>query len=291
MAAIRNRKKGSGLDGGASQFDAFEPSFNSFSSTNVEPPPTRSFSSSGRYAPPPSYSDGVSGNKRVRIQELSTEHPEMARSEYPETFGTFADGLKGDIFELFETGAKVLNKSFKLLLPFGDGQPSNGPDAMRDLEIRRPLSNITNEQSGSAADAFRKSAQAPPSASKMSASIMQAEEAIRMRCASMWTDKKSSGVKTDGSVFLPMPKPQNLFPAFGAKEQAKVKEGVKVQLGKLDGNNSIQSFECCNNTILLVGNKRLILAEKNFDEGNTGTVLWSQSMPEIDSCTISFNSK
>jgi hypothetical protein len=160
--------------------------------------------------------------------------------QYPDNIGTFADGLKGDIFELFETGAKVLNKSFKLLLPFGSESGAATSDVMRDIEIRSPLANISNktkyrssQQGGGAAGAASMSSAKSP--------FKAAEDAIRMRCSSMW--KKEQSMNSAAEPFLPMPN-KNLFPGPGPPaggSNIRVKEGVKVQLNKLNsGNGSIQ---------------------------------------------------
>lgn len=152
--------------------------------------------------------------------------------QYPDSIGTFADGLKGDIFELFETGAKVLNKSFKLLLPFGSESSGSGAtDIMRDIEIRSPLANVTNKTSIKS--------NSRPTNSK--SPFKTAEDAIRMRCSSMW--KKETPMNSASEPFLPMP-PKNLFPPMPQNNTGiRVKEGVKVQLNKLNtGNGSIQVF-------------------------------------------------
>lgn len=171
--------------------------------------------------------------------------------QYPDNLGTFADGLKGDIFELFETGAKVLNKSFKLLLPFGNEGSAGGGDVMRDLEIRSPLANVTNKTK------FRSSAKSTISTSK--SPFKTAEDAIRMRCSSMW--RKEQPMNSASEPFLPMPK-KELYPTQSAAGTGiRVKEGVKVQLNKLNnGNGSIQVYTCdCQNDVLHVVTSQFFL--------------------------------
>lgn len=267
MAAMRNRRKGSG----ASTFlgDDFS-KYNAGNNYGFDDTPASSVSVSNTAVPtfqsshlnhdiptvPRIHSHNSSSNinnKRCRVEDqpIGDSRSSQESVEYPESLGSFADGLKGDLFELFETGAKALNKSFKLLLPFGEGEGAGGADTIRDIEIRKPLQNITNEflkKSGfSSSSGNHNMPSAPPSGAKSVAATAAEEAALRMRSQSMWTDKKnSSGVKSDAPVFLPMPKPQNLFPSslkeplLFPKENPKLKEGVKVQLSKLDSNANIQ---------------------------------------------------
>ena len=169
--------------------------------------------------------------------------------QYPDNLGSFADGLKGDIFELFETGAKVLNKSFKLLLPFGNEGAGAGSDVMRDIEIRSPLSNVTNKTK------YRSSAKSTISTSK--SPFKTAEDAIRMRCSSMW--RKEQPLNSASEPFLPMPK-KELYPVQPAAGAGiRVKEGVKVQLNKLNnGNGSIQVLRMCFNLYFYLCNSNFV---------------------------------
>ena len=264
MAAIRNRRKGSGastfMGDDVSRFNSGNNyGFDETSSCSVPvsklvAPVSQSSRSVHDVSAMPTTSQTSNSNKRYRVvedQHMGDNPLSQEPVEYPESLGSFADGLKGDLFELFETGAKALNKSFKLLLPFGEGEGAGGADTIRDIEIRKPLQNITNEflkKSGfSSSTGSHNMPPAPPSGAKSVAATAAEEAALRMRSQSMWTEKKnSSGVKSDGPVFLPMPKPQNLFPSslkeplLFPKENPKLKEGVKVQLSKLDSNASIQ---------------------------------------------------
>lgn len=157
------------------------------------------------------------------------QYMDESEIQYPDNIGTFADGLKGDIFELFETGAKVLNKSFKLLLPFGSESYGSGTvDVMKDIEIRSPLANVTNRSNSRPVQAATRTVSKSP--------FKTAEDAIRMRCSSMW--KKEAPINGASEPFLPMPR-KDLFPSQGPN--MRVKEGVRVQLNKLSsGSGSIQ---------------------------------------------------
>jgi len=169
---------------------------------------------------------------------------------YPESLASFADGIRSDVMDIIETGANALNKSFSLIFPFVAGYENMDAmedDSIHDIEVKST----------------------PHKSSKSSNKMKQSQDALRMRCSSMWNEKRSN---------------ENILQS---SSQSRAQKGGKVLLEKLARNPKIQSFQCGNeNDLLILGNLRMILARKNLDANNSASILWSQTFRDIASCAI-----
>jgi hypothetical protein len=177
--------------------------------------------------------------------------------KYPESLTAFADGLRSDVMELIGTSAGLLNRSINFIFPFMGSDNSNGNgnslnDSLHDIEVLPsnkavPKSKLPHESS---------------------AKMKQSQDALRMRCQSLWSKEAS----TTGSN------------SSGSQSQ----KGGKVLLDKLIKNTSIQHFACgdSDDHLIILGNVRMIVAKKNFDAMNSASILWSQPFREIGTCSV-----
>jgi hypothetical protein len=118
--------------------------------------------------------------------------------QYPDSLAAFADGLKNDVMDLLGSGASALNKSISLIFPFIGYDSNDIPEPDTIVEIESTPIRRKND----------------PLGSKMRQST---QDALRMRCSSMWNEKKQ-----------------------GHESQSRAQKGGKVLLDKLTKNNSIQ---------------------------------------------------
>lgn len=153
---------------------------------------------------------GTNINKRARVDRKSEGLPNPA---YPETMSSFVAGIGSDLFELYDSGAKVFQKSFEFLKPAH--KDTNTTDNNIDNIVVPPksLRDITED---------------------IKQKDNQVKTAIRMRCSSTWNEKDAQPA-TKSKVARSKSK--------GSMSSNRAKEGEKVQLDKLKFNNNLQVFQ------------------------------------------------
>jgi hypothetical protein len=178
--------------------------------------------------------------------------------KYPESLTAFADGLRSDVMELIGTSAGLLNRSINFIFPFmgsdnGNGSGNSLNDSLHDIEV------LPSNKSSSKSKL--------PS-HETSTKMKQSQDALRMRCQSLWGKEASAGASTG--------------------HQSQSQKGGKVLLDKLIKNTSIQYFPCGDSEdhLIILGNVRMIVAKKNFDAMNSASILWSQPFREIGTCSV-----
>lgn len=122
--------------------------------------------------------------------------------------GSFAEGLQGDIMQLVEAGAGVIQKSLqsiKLIFPFASDQSLTQNSSSDEF-------NLKYDTSGD----------------DLKYRLRQTQDALKMRCSSMWNEKKTNSIDSTRKSI-----PQ------GGQDGGKGKEGGKVQLDKLLSNKNI----------------------------------------------------
>jgi hypothetical protein len=161
-----------------------------------------------------------------------------------------------------------ITRSFKLLLPstFGDESSSADSDpVLFSIDINNPEPERKRRKS-----------------SEFSNEIGNVDNAIRMRCSSMWISKDDTSRKNGDKLSSRKP----------GTPKPRVKEGGKVSLAKLVDNPQIKSFNCLDKKdILIIGNRRMILVAKCSEDDNAADVSWWLCFTDIESCTITFDSK
>lgn len=257
-------------------------------------------------------------NKKSRILRsnpdggfLSPTPPDI----YPETLSSFADGIRGDLFEIF-TG---LHKTFKVLLPFVNHNQQQGlADGNIDEEASlRDLALPSGTPASTPAAGKPSPAPSSSSSQNVKYSSSQADDqarkhqvagALRMRCSTLWNEKDNidpskllsasatansqsfstttSTSSKDTSNKIPQP-----------QQHTRVKEGGKIQLSKLaNPNSSLTHFPACDNCMVIIGHSRLVYVRKELpadgkqegSEAATAVVIWTAAVHTIESLTVSF---
>lgn len=225
--------------------------------------------------------------KRSRLSHTATEESNITSPKYiddhpvpgmyPDTIQSFAAGIKGDVFELFTS----IHKSFKVLLPSvaPDDQSARreaDDNILKELEVNVVASN----------SATISAVQTKFTVDEKIARQNQIDNAVRMR------SRDPSGLlRQDPSALLAASaKSSNAGKKESSQPAPKVKEGGKVQLSKLSSNPSIKAFDCTNNCLLIIGNKRMIYVSRNSEDpaDTIANVVWWQGLNDIDGATMSY---
>jgi hypothetical protein len=211
----------------------------------------------------PSTADDDAGPSPTKRLNQTKDGPGMGNYDpkYPESLTAFADGLRSDVMELIGTSAGLLNRSINFIFPFigtDNGESGSINDSLHDIEIK----NIKTKENNTL---------------KTKQGSSSHQEILRMRCPSLWSKDSLNG--------------SSAAPAPGGAEsssQSQAQKGGKVLLDKLIKNASIQSFPCGDSEdhLVILGNVRMIVAKKNFDQLNSASILWSQPYREIGTCAI-----
>lgn len=203
------------------------------------------------------YQDSSTSPTKKSHISSSKDGPAMGNYDpkYPESFTAFADGLKSDVMDLIGTSAGLLNRSISFIFPFMGYETveTSMNDSLHDIEVINSKTQKNKQQHD--------------------AKMKQSQEAIKMRCQSLWT-KDANGTNSTSSE--------------SSNSQSQVQKGGKVLLDKLAKNSSIQSYPCGDGDdhLVILGNVRMIVAKKNYDSINSASILWSQPFREIATCAI-----
>ena len=181
------------------------------------------------------------------------------KATYPDSISDYfiglTDGIKYDIKDLFESSARVIDKSFKLFFPvFTDNTPTSmvQPD-LQSLEMRGSTINNTKEET---------------------IKYNQSNAANRMRLSSMWNDKSNASTSSINPI-----------------NDSNIQTTKKISLAKLYSSQVVSYYVCDNDQILVLGEKRMIFVKTNHDVENTASVEWIADFNIITSCTLSIQAR
>ena len=204
--------------------------------------------------------------------------------DYPETFPSFVEGIQGDFQEVIQAGSVWIKRAFKFLsAPAPSTTPSGGQDDLSVLvressQQKRPRPVLTERE--------------------VAVKQNQIENALRIRCASKWTEKENK----EAPLLVAAPQPQAANPEESGGESVKksaggkpIREGDQINLAILSTKPSLHSYAVNDDDdVLIIGSKRMLLCSilpprgggGGEGEKKVGVVKWSQPLEEIESCTI-----
>lgn len=166
-------------------------------------------------------------NNRRKRQNGASESNENA--SYPETLLSFAEGIKTDLFDIFDSGAKSLQKI--VTFPFerisfsrnSSASSCNTPEIEDDIIH---IKNVTNEPTEDHKQTRR------PLRRRSSLNAQKVSDPVRLRCPSMWAEKENKELV----VSHPPPPEANCAAAASDsvnKQSSTLKEGERLNLSKL----------------------------------------------------------
>jgi hypothetical protein len=232
---------------------------------------------------------------RTPSKRLKTEHDEN-EEYYPTSFFSLLDGIK-DFGSVLESGASMFSTAFSF---FHENETAER-EALAAAYARKKAKHNNNSSKNDNKDQ-RKVEEA--------IAIARQNDAMKLRLPSMWSSSASSSMREASE----RAKDAQLLAVkqnkVTSKENVRVKQGDVVNLGILGTKTTLTSFECANDHVLIVGNRRMIMtramSNSNLDsergiaiianadgeklnvtsETKMAKVVWSQSLQEITSYSI-----
>ena len=187
---------------------------------------------------------------------------------YPQDLRQFVNGMREDVLDIFSS----VKKTFEVLLPF---------TAVDDIEVggSDEIDTCIESSAASAASSTSndKTNNDETNTIKKHNEIKekndnQYQNTLRMRCSTLHHQK-----------YKPIPK----VSTSNSPPKANQSKGSIVQLKKLKNSSTLISYECCDSTLIIIGNRRMIYVKKNSDN-ETAVVLWIQPLSQVDSLTIGY---